>query len=254
MNVVLGLWSKPTHHRTSVETVTYSEDLQRSGPALKRAVDGHPTLFDYVFETELLTYVSMRPIHQICLDMEHVFLAKAYDTVRQFCEPRDISSFVTDALICHPSKTQRQRLEEAILSIKHPDDSNMFRVRETRGTVICMTEPPVTPDYNIEHNIPVWQDFVETDSQPAIDRARELVIGEGQSVFLQGFGGTGRTYAAKQIAKELLEQKKQIVCTAYTHMAAQNIAMPGAINGTLHHCLHKLPAFKGIAIIDEEMK
>ena len=34
-------------------------------------------------------------------------------------------------------------------------------------------------------------------------------------------------------------------------MAAQNIAMPGAINGTLHHCLHKLPAFKGIAIIDE---
>ena len=161
-----------------METVTYSEDLQRSGPTLKRAVDGHPTLFDYVFETELLTYVSMRPIHQICLDMEHVFLAKAYDTVRQFCEPRDISSFVTDALICHHSKTQRQLLEDVILHIKHPDDSNTFRVRETRGTVICMTEPPVTPDYNIEHNIPVWQDFVETDSQPTIDRARELVIGE----------------------------------------------------------------------------
>ena len=34
-------------------------------------------------------------------------------------------------------------------------------------------------------------------------------------------------------------------------MAAQNIAMPRAINGTLQHCLHKLPAFKGIAIIDE---
>ena len=145
-----------------METVTYSEDLQRSGPALKRAVDGHPTLYDYVFETELLTYVSMRPIHQICLDMEHVCLAKAYDTVRQLCEPRDISSFVTDALICHPSKTQRQRLEEAILSIKHPDDSNMFRVRETRGTVICMTEPPVTPDYSIENNMPVWQDFVKS--------------------------------------------------------------------------------------------
>ena len=84
-----------------------SEDLQRSGPVLKRAVDGHPTLCDYVFETELLTYVSMRPIHQICLDMEHVFLAKAYDAVRQFCEPRDISSFVTDALMCHPSKAQK---------------------------------------------------------------------------------------------------------------------------------------------------
>ena len=159
--------------------------------------------YDYAFETELLTYVSMRPIHQISLDMGHVCLAKAYDTVRQFCEPQDISSFVTDALICHPSRTQRQLLEEAMLSIKHPNDSNRLRVRETRGTVICMTEPPVTPDYSIENNIPIWQDFVETDSQPAIDRARELVIGEGQSVFLQGFGGTGRTYAAKQIAKEL---------------------------------------------------
>ena len=82
--------------------------------------------------------------------MEHVFLAKAYDAVRQFCEPRDISCFVTDALICHPSKAQKQRLEEAILSIKHPDDSNMFRVRDTRCTVICMTEPPVTPDYDIK--------------------------------------------------------------------------------------------------------
>ena len=127
----------------------------------------------------------------------------------------------------------------------------MFRVLETKGIVICMTEPPVTPDYSIENNIPVWQDFVETDRQPTIDRARELVIGEGQSVFLQGFGGTGRTYAAKQIAKELLEQTMQLVCTVYTHMAARNIAMPGAINGTLHHCLHKLPALQGIDLIDE---
>ena len=87
-----------------METVTYSEDLQRSGPTLKRAVDGRPTLYDYVFETELLTYDRMRPVHQNCLDMEHVCLAEAYDAVRQFCEPRGISSFVTDALICHPSK------------------------------------------------------------------------------------------------------------------------------------------------------
>ena len=66
--------------------------------------------------------------------------------------------------------------------------------------MVCMTEPPVTPDHGIENNIPVWQDFTETDNQPAIDRARELVLG-GQSVFLQGFGGTGRTCTAKDIAR-----------------------------------------------------
>ena len=59
-----------------METVNFSEDLQRSGPVLKRAVDGHETLCDYVFETEMLTYCSMRPIHQICLDREHVFWRK----------------------------------------------------------------------------------------------------------------------------------------------------------------------------------
>ena len=70
-------------------------------------------------------------------------------------------------------------------------------------------------------------------------------------MFLQGFGGTGRTYATKLIVKELLEAKKTVCCTAFTHMANQNIAMPGAINGTLHHCLHRMPGFRGIAVIDE---
>ena len=74
---------------------------------------------------------------------------------------------------------------------------------------------------------------------------------EGSSVFLQGFGGTGRTFAAKVIVKELLEQGKAVICTSYTHMAAQNIAVPGATNGTLHHCLHKMPGFKGHVVIDE---
>ena len=34
-------------------------------------------------------------------------------------------------------------------------------------------------------------------------------------------------------------------------MAAQNIAIPGAMNGTLHACLRKNPAFSGHVIIDE---
>ena len=70
-------------------------------------------------------------------------------------------------------------------------------------------------------------------------------------MFLQGFGGTGRTYAAKLIAKELIDVNKRVICTSYTHMAAQNIDIPGAHHGTLHHCLHKCPTFRGHVIIDE---
>ena len=79
-----------------------------------------------------------------------------------------------------------------------------------------MTEPPVTAAFEVTSEPPRWQDFFETNDQPAFDEARRLVM-EGQSAFLQGFGGTGRTYAAKMIVKELLEGGKNVCCTAYTH-------------------------------------
>ena len=170
--------------------MSYTEDLQRSGPVLKRAVEGRPTLHDYIFETELLTNATMRPIHQVCLDMEHTFLAQAYQLARKFCEPRDISAFVTDALVCHPSAAQRKKLEAAAAAVKHPDGSCMFRIKASRGCVVCMTEPPVTPAFEVANEPPQWHDFFETADKPAFDEARRLVL-QGSSVFLQGCGGRG---------------------------------------------------------------
>ena len=113
----------------------------------------------------------------------------------------------------------------------------MFRVKDSQGCVVCMTEPPVTGTFDVNVDPVQWTDFFETTNKPAFDEARRLVM-EGRSVFLQGFGGTGRTYAAKLIAKELMEANKSVMCTTYTHMASQHIATKGATNGTLHHCLH----------------
>ena len=69
--------------------------------------------------------------------------------------------------------------------------------------------------------------------------------------YLQGYGGTRRTHCAKRLAAELRNRGNKVICTSYTHMAAQNIAVPGCNNGTLHHCLHKNRGFRGYAIIDE---
>ena len=44
---------------------------------------------------------------------------------------------------------------------------------------------------------------------------------------------------------------ERVIATASTHVAAQNIRVPGAANGTLHYCLHKYPCFNGVAVIDE---
>ena len=194
----------------------------------------------------MVTNVSMRPIHQVCLDMEHVYLAMSYKLARKNCEVRDISAFTTDACVCHPSMTQRKKLEAAASAMTHADGSDMFRIKASSGSVVCMTEPAVTPTFDLCNDLPKWRDFTETHEHKALDEARRLVVGEGRSVCLQGFGGTGRTYAAKLIAKELMEMNKRVFCSSYTHMAAQNIAMPGADNGTLHHCVHDFPTFFGV--------
>ena len=105
---------------------------------------GQATLYDYIFQCELLNYMSMRPVHQVTSDMEHVCLAKAYRLARKFCEIRDISSFATDAFVCRPSAAQRKQLEVVATAIEHADGSKVFRVKESQGFVVCMTEPPVT--------------------------------------------------------------------------------------------------------------
>ena len=116
INALLGLWSKPQHHRTSVETVSYTEDLQRSGPVLKRAVEGHPTLHDYIFETELLTNATMRPIHQVCLDMEHTFLAQAYQLGATFVRLSRMRWCVTHVRRSARSSKRQQRQSNTLMA------------------------------------------------------------------------------------------------------------------------------------------
>ena len=73
----------------------------------------------------------------------------------------------------------------------------------------------------------------------------------GESVFLCGYGGTGKTFVAKEAARRLLAKGERVITTAYTHVAAQNIRVPGAICGTARHCLHKYPCFRDVVILDE---
>ena len=93
-----------------------------------------------------------------------------------------------------------------------------------------MTEPfSISPDER------PWNDY-------AADEVLRLVE-NGESVFLCGYGGTGKTFVAKRAVRRLLAKGKRVIVTAYTHVASQNIRVFGAICGTTHHCLHKFPCF-----------
>ena len=113
INSVLGLWSTPQRYVYNVETTTCNEDLLRQSNCRKRAVPGHDELYYYISETQLKTFTNMRPIQQIVLDMELVYLCMNYRTIRRFCEPKQIAALFTDAVRCYPIICQRGKLKLA---------------------------------------------------------------------------------------------------------------------------------------------
>ena len=154
-------------------------------------------IHDYIFEQQLLTWQSMRPIHQIVLDMEHVWLATAYRTVRKFCSSDQVSAFVTDACLCHPSWVQKPKLTSSAMAHTHEDGIDVFRVQDAEPRLIISSGLPVTQD-TVHTNVSSisddeqpasedWRDAYATDDELAFDEALRLV-NQGQSVFLQGFG------------------------------------------------------------------
>ena len=109
---------------------------------------------------------------------------------------------------------------------------------------MCATEAPITETFSISPDERPWNEYYEAD-----DVLR--LVEKGESVFLCGYGGTGKTFAARAAAQRLMEKGRRVIATAYTHVAAQNIKVPGAVNGTLHHCLHKYPCWGDVVVIDE---
>ena len=186
INSLLGFWGKQKQTTQVTETVSHTEDLTRHGPCRMRHIT--ESLNDYTFEQELLSWQSMRSIHQIALDMEQVFLARAYKAARKFCTYAEISAFITDACICHPSKVQRPKLEASVLQNEHADGSKMSKVRDAEPRMIIshglqISKPSPGGHIKIATRNALWKDFFETEGSPALDEALRLVQ-QGESVFL----------------------------------------------------------------------
>ena len=81
--------------------------------------EGMPVHKDYVYATKQLTTRSMRPIHQITLDIEHLRLAQAICLARQFCELRQICYTRVDAIYFQPAKCQANAAKKAFEEITY---------------------------------------------------------------------------------------------------------------------------------------
>ena len=71
----------------------------------------------YVYATKQLTTRSMRPIHQMTLDIARLRLAQAICLARQFCELRQIHYTRVDAIYFQPAKCQANAAKKAFEEI-----------------------------------------------------------------------------------------------------------------------------------------
>ena len=100
--------------------------------------------------------------------------------------------------------------------------------------------PVVEGDISVEPTR-AWIDHPEV-------RALDVVLG-GNSLFVQGLAGSGKTWLVKKLVRALRQKGERVQCCAFTHVAAKNIG-----GCTLHHFAHKyifLGSFSGWVVVDE---
>jgi len=93
-----------------------------SGPRrVSQTPGGEGVYQDITLETELLTFGSMRPIHQICLEAERLQMARAFYIINKLCEPERVLSILVDGIFLQPTAAQRKKLKKAFEELKYSD-------------------------------------------------------------------------------------------------------------------------------------
>ena len=135
---LIGLWNAPSQTQWSCETVSHDEDCTFSGKVRRRALDvpGFEHVYhDLVFKTDLLSYTSMRPIGQIALDMEGVFLRQLHEAVRPMlynrCKPYKVVGACVDCIHYQvPRKLARDIGRMLEKSCRHADGTAKYHWSE----------------------------------------------------------------------------------------------------------------------------
>ena len=112
LNAMFGVWGIYESAKYKTFTTDRPEDVRPYGEPFatryitKLQTEGEELLpfKDYIYKTTQLQTQSLRPIHQITLDMEQLRLAQAICIARQFCELRRLCATRVDGLFFRPAK------------------------------------------------------------------------------------------------------------------------------------------------------
>ena len=271
-SALFGIWGCCEHFLYTMTTTSCDDDVP-AGPATVSGTPGSTVFKDYVTKRRRLGLTSMRPIHQICLEEEHMNMARAQIFARRWCDPKYIYSLRVDELIVHVAKSKVPKFIEAIgkvtyadladilppgrkrvLSIQNTSTAPVFRTR-----FVAEPQPPAVALAIRDAEIPVlpaatWQTRHEPLEGPDnfLDDILEHVK-SGGSMIVEGVAGTGKTVVlrAVQSALERAGVKCQAVCL--THTGSRNIGPEActAHSFVMKHVLYG--TFGGTVVLVDEI-
>jgi len=229
---------------------------------------------DYVTKRKRLELTSMRPIHQICLEQEHINMAKALILGRRWSDPKYLYSLRVDELVLHVAKSKVPKFLEAVGKVTYaslpdilpPGCKAVLQIRNNSAAPVFKThfvsEPqPAAGPLELREDAPMpalpaasWQTHLEPLEGPDdfLEKILEHVR-SGGSLLVEGVAGTGKTVVLRAVQQALEQSGVRCQAICLTHTGARNIG-PAACTAhsfVMKHVLHG--TFGGGAVLVDEI-
>ena len=294
LNAMLGVWSMTEHVAYHLSTTSDPDDViaekVQVTPAPGSEMRDESYVFrDYVTKTKMLSFASLRPVHQICLSQERLVMAKLNYMLDRLQIPRRLLSFRNDGASIQPGKhlqalrdalkvtygglTRLQRHEKLRRCLRAPiealssSETPVFRLKEyTLFTSVegVVTQEPLEPDMpggelRIREAPPLelpeqpWHLTYEPQEGPDdfYERVvRPQVVEQGLPALITGPAGCGKSHVLLRCEADLKAAGHIVDKISLTHVACRRLEDAKTAHSFIQrHVLHG--RFNGWLLIDE---
>ena len=113
---LIGVWACREIWRYRLETSSCPMDVRVEGKVWTRPTPGSPTdrggssvFCDFITRQLVQKLASMRPVHQHCIEMERLMVAKMMIVLRSFCQPQYLRSVRVDVVMAHVVNSDKNK-------------------------------------------------------------------------------------------------------------------------------------------------
>ena len=262
INAMLGLWVETHDSCYALRTTSEECDELMNDFFCKVPVgdfEGTPLgLWDYVYKTNLLSGgTSMRVIHQYVMEYEHLKMAWALHLIKQAgVLPRQIKQLCTDSILFQPAKLRKKRCLEIadtqFRDLKRPRNLAPTAVQTVDSEELVYRVEEKDKRLHGQYKLPTRQNFpVAVDHREWTDVDPHEAIARGESIYIEGRPGTGKSHLARELIEFLRGQGKRVAVVSKCHTAALNMSGVTVQHFCFKYVLHG--SFQGDYVVLDEV-